>query len=402
MTALPITAADAIAEPHPSDFYGYLNLLSDEDKELIAKVRKFLNDKVAPVIDGYWARAEFPHQVWADFAELDIVGLTMDFPDRHHRSRLLSSFIVSEIARVDPSLATGFGVHAGLALGSIAICGSPEQHARWLPAMRRLEKIGAFALTEPEHGSDVAGGVSTTARRDGNEWVLNGAKRWIGNGTFADLVVVWARDVDDHQVKGFVVEKGTPGFSATKIENKLALRVVQNADITLTDCRVSDDNRLANANTFKDTAKVLRLTRGGVAWMALGAQMATFELARDYAVNRIQFGRPIAKFQLVQDHLATILANTTASLAIAVKVAQLQDEGICKDEQASMAKWFVTARLRESVARAREVFGGNGIVLDYKIARFFNDAEALYSYEGSREMNTLIVGRAATGMGAFV
>jgi glutaryl-CoA dehydrogenase len=232
--------------------------------------------------------------------------------------------------------------------------------------------------------------------------VLNGEKRWIGNATFADLNIIWARDEADDEVKGFVVEKGTPGFEARKIERKLALRSVQNADITLTDCRVPEANRLAGANSFKDTGRVLRQTRGGVAWSAVGAMMGVYELARDYAVERRQFGRPIAGFQLIQDHLATILGNVTASLGMAVRVAQLQDQGIFRDEQAALAKSFCTARLRESVARARELFGGNGIVLDYKIGKFFNDAEALYSYEGTKEINTLIVGRAVTGTSAFV
>ncbi|GAA1946225.1 acyl-CoA dehydrogenase family protein [Amycolatopsis minnesotensis] len=386
----------------PGDFYGYADLLSDEDKEVLAKVRRFLADEVAPIADEYWERAEFPHHLIPGIAGLGIVGLGMDWPDRPRRSKLLTSFIALEFARVDPSMATFFGVHNGLAMASVDLCGSPEQKERWLPAMRSMEQIGAFGLTEPHGGSDVAGGLETIARRDGDKWVLDGAKRWIGNATFADLVIIWARDEADDQVKGFVVEKGTPGFDARKIERKLALRTVQNADITLTGCRVPDANRLTGANSFRDTGKVLRLTRGGVAWSAVGAMMGAYELARDYATERVQFGKPIAKFQLVQDHLATILSNVTASLGMAVRVAQLQDNGVFRDEQAAMAKSFCTSRLRESVAHAREVFGGNGIVLDYQIGRFFNDAEALYSYEGTREMNTLIVGRAATGMGAFV
>jgi glutaryl-CoA dehydrogenase len=244
--------------------------------------------------------------------------------------------------------------------------------------------------------------LETTARRDGDHWILDGEKRWIGNGTFADLVIVWARDVADGHVKGFVVDKGTPGFTARKIENKLALRTVQNADITLDGCRVPEANRLPGANTFKDTSKVLRLTRGGVSWGAVGAMLGVYELAVDYAKQRIQFGRPIARFQLIQDHLATILGNVTASMGMAIRVAQLQDERVFRDDQAALAKSFCTTKLRESVARAREVFGGNGIVLDYQIGRFFNDAEALYSYEGTREINTLIVGRSITGLGAFV
>jgi glutaryl-CoA dehydrogenase len=388
--------------PLPGDFYGYHTLLPDEDKALVARVREFLHERVEPIADDYWARAEFPFHLIPEISELDIVGLGMDWPDRPARSKLLASFLAMEFSRVDPSFATFFGVHNGLAMGSIDICGSEEQKARWLPRMRRMQAIGAFALSEPHGGSDVAGGLETTARRDGDHWVLDGEKRWIGNGTFADVVIVWARDVEDDNVKGFVVEKGTPGFEARKIENKLALRTVQNADITLTGCRVPEENRLAGANTFSDTGKVLRLTRGGVSWSSVGAMMGVYELAVDYAKQRVQFGRPIGKFQLVQDHLVTILGNVTASMGMAIRVAQLQDQGVFRDDQAALAKSFCTTKLRESVARAREVFGGNGILLDHKVARFFNDAEALYSYEGTREINTLIVGRSVTGMGAFV
>jgi glutaryl-CoA dehydrogenase len=271
--------------------------------------------------------------------------------------------------------------------------------------MARLEKIGAFGLTEPQGGSDVAGGLETTARRDGGpnggHWVLNGAKRWIGNGTFADLVIIWARDLEDDSVKGFVVEKGTPGFSAAKIEGKVALRTVQNADLTLDDCVVDEEHRLQEANSFADTADVLRLTRGGVAWGAVGCMTAAYDLALAYAKEREQFGRPIAAFQLVQDHLATMLGNITSSLALVVRLAQLQDEGINADEHSALAKSVTTLRMRETVGLAREVFGGNGILLENNVARYFADAEALYSYEGTREINQLIVGRAVTGLGAF-
>jgi glutaryl-CoA dehydrogenase len=286
-------------------------------------------------------------------------------------------------------------------MGSINRCGSEEQKQRWLPAMARLEKIGAFGLTEPHGGSDVAGGLETTARRDGDRWVLNGAKRWIGNGTFADLVIIWARDLDDDAVKGFVVEKGTPGFTATKMEGKVALRMVQNADITLDDCVVDEDHRLARAESFKDTADVLRVTRGGVAWGSVGCMSAAYDLAVAYAKEREQFGRPIAAFQLVQDHLATMLGNITSSLALVVRLAQLQDNGVNKDEHSALAKSVATLRMRETVGLAREVFGGNGILLENDVARYFADAEALYSYEGTREINQLIVGRAVTGLGAF-
>jgi glutaryl-CoA dehydrogenase len=383
------------------DFYGYEHLLADDARALVRRVRDFAEREIAPVVEDHWGRAEFPFDIVPKLAALDIVGLGYGRPDRPPASRLVSSFVSMELARVDASMATFFGVHSGLAMGSIVQCGSEEQQARWLPAMFGLEKIGAFALTEPHGGSDVARGLETTARRDRGEWVLDGAKRWIGNGTFADHVVVWARDVDDDHVKGFVVDKGTPGFTATKMEGKLALRIVQNADIVLDGCRVPEENRLQRANSFRDTGRVLQMTRGGVAWSAVGCMIGAYEAAVEYAKQRVQFGRPIGGFQLMQEHLTRMLGDITASLGMAVRVAQLQEAGACRDEQAALAKLFCTERLRESVARARELFGGNGVLLENKVARFWNDAEALYSYEGTREINTLIVGRAITGMGAF-
>jgi glutaryl-CoA dehydrogenase len=389
-------------ETHTGDFFGFENLLSETERGIVVRVRDFLRTQVDPIINDYWARAEFPFQIIDGFRELDIAGLRYEGLAAHHGSRLLSGFLALEICRSDPSVNTFYGVHTGLAMGSVDRCGSAEQRQRWLPAMARMERIGAFALTEPHGGSDVAGGLETTARRDGGAWVLNGEKKWIGNATFADLVIVWARDVEDGHVKGFVVEKGTPGFHPTKIEGKIALRAAQNANITFTDCRVAEENRLQRATSFRDTSDVLRLTRGGVAWGSVGCMMAAYELALAYAKEREQFGRPIAKFQLIQDHLATMLGNITSSLALVVSLAQLQDHGVNKDEHSAMAKSVVTTRMRETVALAREVFGGNGILLENNVARYFADAEALYSYEGTREINQLIVGRAVTGMGAFV
>ncbi len=248
----------------------------------------------------------------------------------------------------------------------------------------------------------MAGGLTTTAQRDGDIWVLNGQKKWIGNATFADHIIVWARDVADNQVKGFVVEGGTEGFSPEKMHNKIALRVVQNAQITLDNVRVPEENRLQEATSFRDTAKVLRLTRAGVAWQATGCARGAYEHALAYATERQQFGRPIAGFQLVQDLLVRMLSNITASACLCVRLSQLQDQGQAKDHHSALAKAFCTVRMRETVGWARELLGGNGILLDNQVGRFVADAEAIYSYEGTREINTLIVGRAITGLGAFV
>lgn len=384
------------------DFYQIASLLSDQDREVLAGVRSFMEQEVAPIINQYWTRAAFPFDILPAFRALGIAGTPYQGYGCPGNSTLLDGFIAMELARVDPSIATFYGVHSGLAMGSIYLCGSEEQKQRWLPAMARMEQIGAFGLTEPEVGSGAAGGLTTTARREGDTWVLNGEKKWIGNATFADLTVIWARDLEDNQVKGFVVEKGTPGFSAEKMEDKIALRVVQNAQITLEECRVPEANRLQQANSFLDTALVLKMTRAGVAWLAVGCAQGAYEHALAYAQRREQFGRPIGRFQLVQDLLVRMLGNLTASQCMAVRLSQLQDAGGLKDEHASLAKAFCTVKMRETVGYARELLGGNGILLEENVGRFVADAEAIYSYEGTREINTLIVGRAITGFSAFV
>lgn len=384
------------------DFYQTAGLLSDEDRAVLGRVRAFMEAQVAPTINHYWTRAAFPFEILPGFRALGIAGTPYQGYGCPGKSTLLDGFISMELARVDPSIATFYGVHSGLAMGSISLCGSEEQKQRWLPPMARLEAIGAFGLTEPEVGSGAAGGLSTTARREGDSWVLNGQKKWIGNATFADLTVIWARDLADNQVKGFVVEKGTPGFSAEKMEDKIALRVVQNAEITLAECRVPEANRLQQATSFRDAARVLRMTRAGVAWLAVGCARGAYEHALAYAQRREQFGRPIGRFQLVQDLLVRMLGNITASQCMVVRLSQLQDAGVLQDEHAALAKAFCTVKMRESVGYARELLGGNGILLEENVGRFVADAEAIYSYEGTREINTLIVGRAITGFSAFV
>ncbi len=384
------------------DFYHISATLSEEDQELLRRVRAFMETEVTPIINQYWTREEFPHQLVPGLAALGIAGLPYQGYGCPGKSSLLDGMVAMELARVDSSIATFFGVHSGLAMGSIYLCGSDEQKHQWLPPMVRLEKIGAFGLTEPDVGSGTAGGLTTTARREGDTWVLNGQKKWIGNATFSDVTVIWARDVDDNQVKGFLVEKGTPGFRPEKMKNKIALRVVQNALITLEDCRVPEANRLQRANSFRDTAAVLRMTRAGVAWQAVGCARGAYELALMYAQQREQFGRPIARFQLVQDLLVRMLGNITASHCMVMRLSQMQDAGIMSDEHASLAKAYCTVKMRETVGYARELLAGNGILLDHHVGRFVADAEAIYSYEGTREMNTLIVGRAITGFSAFV
>ncbi|MFT4028625.1 MAG: acyl-CoA dehydrogenase family protein [Protaetiibacter sp.] len=385
-----------------SDFYGFETKLTETEREALGGLRSWLESDVKPLVNDHWDRAEFPHDILPAFHRQPVFGMQWDETKRFANSAVYRGWVALELARVDASIATYVGVQNGLALGAVAVCGSPEQRAEWLPKLASGEVIGAFGLTEPLSGSDSAQGLRTTATREGEEWVLNGSKRWIGNATFSDVTIIWAKDTADGQVKGFIVPTSTPGYTATKIERKQALRIVQNADILLEELRIPDSLRLQNANSFRDTAAVLRLTRAEVAWAAVGVAIGAYEAAISYAQERVQFGKPIASHQLVQQHLAEMIGNITASIALCNRVSEMLDEGTQKDEHAALAKAVATTRMRDTVARAREVMGGNGIVLDYDAARFFNDAEALYSYEGTREMNTLIVGRALTGKAAFV
>lgn len=388
--------------PVNGDFYRMLDLLSEDERTIVRRVRDFMESEIAPIIEDYWARDAFPFEIVPKLRALDIAGIGYRGYGSAGGSWLLNAVLCMEIARVDASIATFWGVHTGLSAGSIYLCGDETQKQRWLPAMMRWEKIGSFGLTEPDVGSATSGGMKTTCRRDGDGWVLNGQKKWIGNAPFADLNVIWAREETSGQVKGFVVTRDNPGFAVEKVHNKMALRVVQNGLITLADCRVPETDRLQNANSFKDTAKVLRMTRAGVAGFAVGCGMGAYEHALRYAQTRTQFGRPIGGFQLVQDLLVRMLGNVTATQMMLLRLGQLQDEGAMLDEHASLAKAYCTVKCRETVGYARELLGGNGILLDNHIGRFVADAEAIYSYEGTREMNTLIVGKAITGLSAFV
>lgn len=388
--------------PIDGDFYDLSAKLNEEDRALQLQVREFMEKEIKPIVNEHWLNASFPFEIIPKFRELNICGVTYSGYGCPNRSFLMEGIIAMEMARVDASIATFFGVQSGLAMGSIYLLGSEEQKQEWLPGMQQLNIIGAFGLTEPEVGSATAGGLTTTAKREGDTWVLNGQKKWIGNATFADVTIIWARDLDDNQVKGFLVRKDTPGFSVEKIHDKMALRIVQNGLITLNNCRVAESDRLQHAGSFKDTAKVLKMTRAGVAWEAVGCARGAYENALDYTRRRKQFGKPIAAFQLIQGHLVEMLSNLTAMQTLCYRLSELQDAGQLKDEHASLAKVFCTLRTRDVVSRAREVMGGNGILLEYNVARFVADAEAIYSYEGTKEINSLIVGRAITGFSAFV
>jgi glutaryl-CoA dehydrogenase len=402
-----IAKAKVAPPSSPEITIDFLKLLGDLPRELESarlRTREFMDREVEPIANDYWERAEFPHHLIPEFASLDLLAsifpVAADGTVRH--DSVAEGVLTMELARVDCSFATFLGVHAGLAFGSILLCGSKEQQEEWLPRMRKWEVIGAFGLTEPDVGSGVAGGITTTCRRDGDTWIIDGEKRWIGNSTFGDFVVVWARDVADQQIKGFIVETSAPGYSVRKMEGKIAQRTLQNGHLTLDHVRVTEKNRLQRANGFKDVARVLGMTRVGVAWIAVGCAAGAYERALAYTQRRTQFGRPLGSFQLIQSMLAKMVGKLSSIQAVALQVSRLQNAGLCEEHHSALAKQFCAAQCREVVALARESMGGNGILLDHSVARFFADAEAIYSYEGSNEINTLIVGRALTGHGAFV
>lgn len=379
-----------------ADFMGFESLLSPTERAKLDDVRDFLAKEVAPSAEQWWNRAEFPIEMLPKLA-----ALNLSTPVQQGYSYLFGGMVIAEMTRADTSLATFFMVHHDLFVEALHEFGSEDQKARLLQDAMDLKITGAFALTEPLHGSDVAGGLSTTATRDGDTWVLNGAKRWIGNGTFCDYMLLWARDTADGSIRGFILDASLPGLTRTRIENKIALRTVQNADIVLDNVRVPEADRFAGISTFADTRRLLRGSRILVGWQAVGQQLAAFDVARQYAVERHQFGRPIGGFQLVQEQLVRMLGNTTASLGMMARVAQLQEDSGGDMPQAALAKAYTTARMRETVALGRGILGGNGITTDFRMGKIFADAEAIYTYEGSYEINTLIVGRAITGLSAI-
>jgi glutaryl-CoA dehydrogenase len=382
-----------------TDYFFLREQLTEDELEVLRRVRRFVDDEVLPVIGGYWERAELPWPLIRRLGELGIVGEEIAGYGCPGLSPIACGLMHMELNRGDGSLGTVLGVQSGLAMKSIALLGSEEQKQRWLPEMARMDRLGAFALTEPDHGSDSVA-LETSARRDGDQFVINGAKRWIGNGSIADVVVVWAR-ADDGQVQGFLVEKGTPGYDARVIEGKGSLRAVWQAEITLTDVVVPAPNRLPGARSFKDTAQVLAGTRSTCAWAALGHAVAAYETALTYAKRRTQFGKPLVSFQIIQDRLVRMLAEVTAMQLYCLQIGRLAERGQLSDTIAGLAKLNNTRKARQVCAEARDMLGGNGILLENHVIRHMADIEAIHTYEGTETMQTLIVGRDITGVGAF-
>lgn len=393
--------AEGLALSRGTDYFLMREQLTPDEAALLDKVRVFGEAEILPIIGEHWEQGTFPFDLIPKLRELKIVGDTMRGYGITPMTATGQGLVSYEMARIDGSIATFLGVHVGLAMQSIYLLGSTTQRERWLPSMANLEKIGAFALTEPEHGSDSIA-LETTARRDGDGWIINGRKRWPGNAVWCDIIVVFARDVEDSQVKAFVVEKDDPGYHAAKIGGKVSLRVVQNADIVLDDVRVDDDRRLENCASFADVAKVLMGTRNMVAWSSTGHAVAAYEIARTYAQRRTQFGKSIAGTQLVQAQLVEMLGYVTAMQLYCIRLGRLIDEGKLTDTMAALAKHFCSVKAREVCRMARDILGGNGILLDFHVIRHLADMEALVTYEGTAEIQSLIVGRHITGGSAFV
>ena len=379
------------------DLFDLRSLLRPEEQVRLAEIEAHLEEHVRPHLAEPWNTETLPMELLpgladAGLGELDFLGA----------SRLFQSLVHVAIARVDLSLSALVGIHNELNIGTIERFGTQEQKDRWVPALRRFEALGAFCLTEPDHGSDVAGGVETTATPDGGGWVLRGAKRWIGAGTVAAVALVWARDTSDGEVKCFLVPTDAPGFSATKITGKLGLRIMQNADLVFDDVRLGPDGLLPGAGSFDATREMLRDSRAWVGWQGVGVQQGILRVLRDYSLRRTQFGRPLARFQLVQAAIASVAGNLAASTGLMMQIQRLQEDGTLEMVHAAAAKATSTRLARESAAVARDAMGGNGILVGHEMARFMGDVEAIYTYEGTHSINALIVGRALTGVSAFV
>jgi glutaryl-CoA dehydrogenase len=379
-----------------ADMLGVDGILPRDRLARLDELREFFQKRIRPLAVEHWNNGTFPFELLPELGELELVDSLSESGDP-----LFTGLVQLEMTRADTSFSTFFGVHNELFVAGIELFGSRAQKEKYLPDLLALRTIGAFALTEPDHGSDISRNMATTATRHGNEWVLDGQKRWIGNATFSDFVLVWARDTADDQIKGFIVEKDRPGFSTRLIENKIAVRSVQNADIALEGVRIPYENWLPGTTSFSVTNQLLMNSRVWVAWQAVGQQFAAVDVARSYALERQQFGKPLATRQLVQSQLVEMIENASLSLSLMVQIARVQESGTLTMDRAALAKASCTRLMRETVAIGRALLGGNGITTDYEMAKIFADAEAIYSYEGTYEVNSLIVGRAVTGMSAF-
>lgn len=398
VSAPTITSYD-VSLPLDTDFYGLFADVPAADRAFWDRARIFANTTLDELNEA-WDVARYPLNLVAQLGELDLLTDGVEGPGLTPMSPLAAGLVNMEISRGDGSMGTVIAVQGGLALRSIALFGSDAQKAQWLVPLARARKLGAFALTEPDHGSDSAGLV-TTAHRDGDEWVINGAKKWIGNGSVGDVTIVWARD-DDGNVRGFLVEQDTPGYVATTITGKGSLRAIHQANIILDNVRIPADAVLPGTRSFTDASTVLFATRLGVAWAALGHATAVFEASLNYANQRVQFGKPLARFQIVQERLTSMLAQLTSMQLHCLRLAELDAAGKLTPTQASLAKYHNTRAARQLASLARDMLGGNGILLENHVIRHLADIESLHTYEGTESIQALLIGRQLTGVGAFV
>ena len=387
-----------VSAPLDTDYYGIFANVPDADRAFWSRARTFAVETLDELSEA-WDKAEYPLHLARRLGELDLLTDGVTGPGLTPMSPLAAGLVNMEISRGDGSMGTVVAVQGGLALRSIAMFGSDEQKATWLVPLARAEKLGAFALTEPDHGSDSVA-LETTAHRDGDEWVINGVKKWIGNGSVGDVTVVWARD-DDGNVRGFLVDQSLPGYHGETMLGKGSLRAVHQARITLTDVRIPFDAVLPGTHTFKDTAVVLFATRLGVAWSALGHATAVFEAALNYAQQRVQFGKPIAGFQIVQERLTLMLSELTSMQLHCMRLAELDAAGTLRPIQASLAKFHNTRAARALASLARDMLGGNGILLENHVIRHLADIESIHTYEGTESIQSLLIGRDLTGVSAF-
>ncbi|MBB4734503.1 glutaryl-CoA dehydrogenase [Micrococcus cohnii] len=392
MTAAP---APTVALPH-SDLLELRGRLDVAERERLERIEEHLRTVVRPAVVEPWVQDRFTPELLPGLAEL---GLGHVFTDGS--SPLFQGLVHATLARTDLSLSALVGIHNELIVATIATLGSEEQKRRWLPSLERFESLGAFCLTEPDHGSDIAGGLGTQARRTDDGWVISGSKRWIGAGTLAQVAVVWARDAEDGQIKGFLVPTDAPGYRARKIEHKTGLKIMQNADIVFDDVALPADAMLPGATSFAQANGLLLASRAWVGWQGLGAQQGVLEVLRDYALEREQFGKPLAGFQIIQQHLAEIAGNLCATAGMMAQIADLQEADRLTMLHAATAKATATRLARASAALGRDALGGNGIVADFEMTKIMNDVEAIYSYEGTYAINSLIAARALTGVSAF-
>lgn len=397
---------DILKTLYPEDVLSIAKDLTDGELELLQQLNDLLEEKYRKDINRHWVDATVPEDFFKDIGDLNYFNNPLLYQGREGAktpSQLFQFFMAYTLARFDVSLATLLGVHQGLGHNTFLFGGSKEQVAKYVPKLQSHELRTCFALTEPEHGSDVAGGISTTAEQQGDVWIINGEKKWIGGAHVSDVIPVFAVNKATGKPHCFIVTPDQDGVDIEVLQDKIALRIVPNAHIRLHNVQVKEADRLQNITSFKDIAKILYSTRAGVSYMATGALAGTLRASLDYVKQRHQFGKSISQYQLVQEKLAMIQGNLAHAMAMCAALARKQENGEYDEVATSTAKMMNALRLRESVAMGRGVTGGNGILAgEYDIARFFSDAEAVYTYEGTHEINALVIGRTLTGASAFI